>query len=1543
LTIKSPISAGKQKSARRASVKAVSPPVVSVEAEALVPLRPYLVGIGASAGGLEALSTLIAALPTDLGISYVVLQHLSPTHRSMMVQLLGRETEMAVQEVEHGGQPEPDTIYVAPASRNVIIKDGCFVLIAGPREAMPRPSVNVFFTSLAAEKIEDAIGVVLSGTGSDGAAGLRDIKAAGGYTFAQDPQSAKYAGMPQSAIDTGCADWVLAPADIAAEIAIIARSHGTVTVTTKPPVAATALKKLLMKVKQQTRIDFSGYKEGTLWRRIERRMAARHVTSLADYMTLIEANPEELEHLGKDILISVTAFFRDPDSFNTLRAHLHSLLQAKQPGDEIRIWVPGCATGEEAYTIAILIAETLGPNTALYRIQIFATDIDLNALAIARKGSYAESALADLDAGLVARYFQKVGNRLEVARHLRDMVVVARQDIVQDPPFLRLDLVSCRNLLIYLQNDPQAKVLATFHYGLNPGSLLFLGKSEGIFQQEMLYEVVDKSARIYRRRAGASRLIVPSFRLPDPADRSETVAPAPDAERRLLDAAVRRYVPASVLINNSFDILQMHGDVSLYLTVIAGKPNFNLQHLLRREMRADLQILQHHAEHKLESALGRRHSIKTLEGAREVRLVVHPLERGVSSPFFLVCFEQLPPVEAEVAEGAPRVTSEEGRNIRELEDELISTRERLQTVIEELETSNEEMQALNEEVVAANEELQSSNEELESANEELQSTNEELTTVNEELQVRTGEVADTLNDLENIQNSAGFPILVCNENLGLSRFNSPAAALFSLSAASIKQPLTMLRLPQGMQDFSLIVRQAIESNRQVESPVFSNERHYLLHVSPYEAKARGNRGAIVVMLDHTERLAAEREVRKNREMLLSIMNNSTSIITLKDLAGRYEFVNRQFETFFDVDAEAVIGKTDAKVLPRKIADDFRAKELEVVRHHTAKEFEDHIVTPSLNDRYLHSIRFPLLTEDGVVYSICTQSVDITDHKHAQDQLRLAARVFDRAGEGIVVTDSKQVILTVNEAFTQVTGFAAEEVIGKTPALLASGRHNEDFYLDMWSRLQSQGWWQGEIWNRRKNGEIYPEWLTVNSVKDSEGKVVNYVGIFSDITIVKESQRRVEFLATHDELTSLPNRALFLDRVRQAVARSIRTEATFAVLFIDLDNFKVVNDSLGHAAGDELLMEIARRMRECIRGSDTVARFGGDEFALLLEDASVEDAEMTARRIAETMQRPHLIGRQTVYPSASVGICLYPNDGRDAETLLKNADSAMYQAKDGGKSTHHFFTDELRHAADERLKIETGLRDAVLKNELFLLYQPQIDIVSGRLAGVEALVRWQHPEDGLISPMKFIPLAEKTGLIDQVGEWVAATACRQMASWIAQGYAVPRVSINVSAEQLRRTNLPALMRRLLSHYRLDATRVVLELTESALVENAERVQQMLQELKSLGIQLSIDDFGTGYSSLAYLRRFALDELKIDRSFVADIGQSLDDRVIAQTIVAMAQTLGYTVVAEGIETEEQLGVLRDIGCHVGQGYLFAKPLTSDELVSRYCARGAVEPGA
>ena len=1520
------------KTARKRVAKAApvaTPKADSADTPAPVPARPYLVGMGASAGGLEALSNLIAALPSNLGLAYVVIQHLSPTHRSMLTQLLGRETAMAVKEITSGMVPEPDTVYVTPPSSNLVLREGRFVLQEEPRQASPRPSVNAFFSSLAAEKGEDAIGVVLSGTGSDGAVGLREIKAMGGYTFAQDPQGAKYSGMPQAAIDTGCVDWVLPADSIAREIAQIALSHGTVAVAVKPSAAATTLKKLLMRVKQHTRIDFAGYKEGTLWRRIERRMAARHVVQLDDYLELVQTDTGELDNLCKDILISVTAFFRDAEAFDALGKTLQAMLATKHLGDEIRIWVPGCATGEEAYSIAIQLAGLLGPNLSQYRIQIFATDIDMGALAVARRGVYPESAVTDMDPHLVAANFTRNGNRLEVSRTLRDMVVVARQDLVQDPPFLRLDLVSCRNVLIYLQSELQAKVLATFHYGLRPGGYLFLGKSEGVFQQDALFEVGERTARLYRRRAGESRLpAVTNFRLPDGRERNP--ATPTNAQQRLVDAAINIFVPPSVLINGSFDIQHIHGYVAPYLSVSAGRPSVNLQQLIRREFRADLVLLLHHAEHRHEAATGRPHLIKTNDGKQSVAMSVHPVGRDTASNAYLVSF-QVVLDEAQTKAGPVAEGSSDSLDVKALEEELLSTRERLQTVIEELETSNEEMQALNEEVQAANEELQSSNEELESSNEELQSTNEELTTVNEELQVRSGQLAEALNDLEKIQNSVGFPILVCDAALHLMRFNSPAAAVFLLSEDSLGRPLGSLRLPPGMPDFSTNVHRSLTLNQVVEEPVFSNERNYLLHVAPYDTTRPGQRGVVISLLDHTERLASEREVRESRERLLAIMNNSTSLISLKDLAGRYEFVNRPFERVFAVTAESVLGRTDAQIFNGRQFEQFRLKELEVMQRQSTVETEDVLEQPD-GMRHLLSIRFPLFNADGVIQGVCTQSSDITDRKRAEDELRLAARVFDRAGEGIMVTDPQRRILTVNDAFSKVTGYEAEEVVGKSPAVLASGRHTPEFYRQMWEAINAKGWWQGEIWNRRKSGEEFPEWLTINAVHDSDGKLTNYVGIFSDITAIKESQHRVEFLATHDELTGLPNRTLFLDRVRLAIARAARQGTSFAVLFVDLDNFKVVNDSLGHAEGDALLKETAKILGGCMRATDTVARFGGDEFALLQEETSAEEAEGTARRVADTLSRSVNIGSQYFFVSASIGISLYPTDGTDAETLLKNADSAMYQAKDQGKRTHQFFTKEIRVAADERLQLGNGLRRAIDKDELFLVYQPQVDLNSGTVIGIEALLRWQHPEKGLVMPEKFIAMAEKVGLIHHVGEWVANAACRQLATWVAQGYRVPRLSFNTSAEQFRRHHLPSAIARLVAHYRIDAQLLTIELTESALMVDPDQCLRQLRDLKALGVKLSIDDFGTGFSSLSFLRRYPLDELKIDRSFVDEVAHNPDDRAITQAILAMADTLGLSVVAEGIETEEQLSVLRSLRCANGQGFFFSKPLPADEMVQQ-----------
>jgi two-component system CheB/CheR fusion protein len=1002
------------------------------------PPRPYLVGIGSSAGGLEALSALIAALPSNLGISYVIIQHLSPTHKSMLVQLLGRETPMAVVEIQDNTAPEPDVIYVAPASRNTIFQDGCFKLLETRRETLPKPSVNVFLTSLAAEKSEDAIGVVLSGTGSDGTVGLREVKLNGGFTFAQEPSSAKYTGMPQSAIDSGCVDWVLPPEKIAVEITSIVRNRPAFPghlETVQPQSLATQLKKLLINVKHKTRIDFGGYKEGTLWRRIERRMAANHLNEFEDYLQFTDDNPDELDRLSKDILISVTAFFRDKESFEKLKKVLELIVSTKQPGDEIRIWVPACATGEEAYSIAILLAETIGSTLSQFKVQIFATDIDQDAMAIARKGVYLEGSLAEQEPEMLNRFFINLHGQYEINRTIRDMVVFARQDLILDPPFLRLDLVSCRNVLIYFHTDIQAKILATFHYGLADGGYLFLGKSESVYQQDSLFDDVDKTHRIYRRRAKDSLIPLAVYQLPHlNTEVAKYPAKKNNAEQKLMETAVRVYVPPTILVNHSLDIQHIFGDVSNFLSISAGKPSMNLMHLIKRELRPDLQLLQHQVEQQLDSVIGRTRNLRLGGALSNIRLAIHPTEKNVAGAFFLVSFETLPENTLQLnqsREYLSELDADTKLNFRELEDELIMTRERLQTVIEELETSNEELQALNEEVQSANEELQSSNEELEATNEELQSTNEELTTVNEELQIRTNELAEALNELESIQNSVGYPILAVNEQLKILRFNAPAATLFLLNQSSLGQHFANLRLPVGMKSFTRHIEDAMRNDVVIEDAIPSVERHYLLHVSPYKATQGSSRGAIVTLVDDTERRASEEAVKSNREKLLAIMNNSTAIITLKDIAGRYEFVNRQFEKIFAIKAEDILGKTDSQFLPEAIADDFRTKELEVIRKLQTIESEDHLKHRDF-DLHMLSIRFPLIGSDNLPYGVCTQSSDITARVQAESQLRLAARVFDRSSEGIVVTDPKKEILTVNEAFSNITGYSAEEVIGKLP-------------------------------------------------------------------------------------------------------------------------------------------------------------------------------------------------------------------------------------------------------------------------------------------------------------------------------------------------------------------------------------------------------------------------------------------------------------------------------------------------------------------------------
>ena len=1497
--------------------------------------RPFIIGIGASAGGLEALSLLLPGLPKNLGLSYVVVQHLSPTYRSMMSQLLGRETTMPVRDIEDGMLPEPNTVYITPPNRNLTLMSGQFRLVEPARESLPKPSVNRFFASLAEEIGESTIGIILSGTGSDGAAGIHAIKAAGGFTFSQDPETAKYSGMPQSAIDTGSVDWILPPENMGAEISLIVLNRGLIPVATQAASAPATLKTLLGKVRSRTKVDFSQYKEPTLWRRIERRMAANHVSTLHDYLQVVDQTPVELDKLCKDILISVTAFFRDTDAFLRLDKVVAEILAGKQPGDDIRVWVAGCATGEEAYSLAILFSERLGAAFDQYRLQVFATDIDLDAMALARRGVFAASSLAHMDRGRIRAHFTPHGDRYEINKNLRDVVIFARQDLVQDPPFLRLDLVSCRNVLIYFQSELQARLLSVFHYALNAGGYLFLGKSEGIFQQEALFGVVDKDGRLYRRHGVSARLPLLRSEMQPPAaglnQHQRVVKPTTPLafENILLDAAGRYFIPTSILINGKFEIRHIHGDASRLLNVSPGKPAFDLISLIRRELRTEVQVLMRQAQVKQTVSYGRPRHIKALDPGRGVRLSVHPLAAIDSEALFMVCIEWIQP-----AAGKNAIEDSNNATDKELEDELAATREHLQTLVEELETSNEEMQALNEEIQASNEEMQASNEELEASNEELQSTNEELATVNEELQIKTAETQELNIELECIQNSVDYPLLVLDRNLGLQRFNSAAARLFKLGAAQSGRHLRDLPLPPGMPDLVTNSQQVIETQNALDCQIVNaNRRHYALHIVPLLRDTQRIAGVILLFADNTNLYEIERSARETQVRLLAVMNNSVSLMAVKDASGRYQFANPKFEATFGFASGELIGKTDLQLFPAEVCEVFRESELEAMRLRQGIEREEALPL-SDGPRHFLAVRFPLLDDDGAITGLCFQATDITARKQAEDSLRLAAMVFDRASEGVMVTDTEQRILTVNDAFTVLTGFAREEVIGEKPSLLRCHLTPPELYQDMWDRINRLGVWQGEIWNRRKNGEPFLEWLSINTVKDKNGKVVNYVGMFSDITKARESQQRIEYLATHDELTGLPNRALFNDRLHLALARAERSGENMGVVFIDLDNFKVVNDTLGHVTGDRLLKQAAMRLLDCVRSEDTVARLGGDEFVVLLETTDRREATRTAERLLSALSASYHFEEHECFVSASIGLSMFPEDAADAGALMRNADSAMYRAKDHGKNAFRFFTADLARHAARRLTLEAGLRRAIESGELTVHYQPQIDFADQRVIGAEALVRWNSNGD-VVEPVEFIPVAEQSNLIIALDEWVLGEVCRQIAAWDQRGVAPVRISVNISARHFRKEGMAGDLMQIVSAHGIAPQRLCIEITEGVLMD-FERAQRMLAELVACGLTISIDDFGTGFSSLSYLKRFPIHELKIARSFVDGISSSADDRAIGSAIIALARNLGMSVVAEGVELADQHAELDASGCHHGQGFLYARPLAADDFAQWLQAR-------
>jgi two-component system, chemotaxis family, CheB/CheR fusion protein len=899
--------------------------------------RFFVVGVGASAGGLEALGELIGHAPLDC-MAFVVVQHLAPQHESLLAQLLSRTTKLDVVTAADGMAVEPNHVYVIPPNADIAIMQGVLHLISPPGGYGPRLPIDFFFRSLADDQGSSAVGIILSGTGTDGTFGLKAIKASGGITFVQEPSSAKYDGMPRSALASGSADFCQTPRQIGDELSRIStQPHPLIR---RPEARAQApqiqenLAKLLVLIRAQFGTDLSQYKPATVERRVERRMTLHKLDRIDEYVRYVQANPAELADLYKDMLIAVTSFFRDRGLFEALRSTiLPQALEKREVHAPVRLWVPACATGEEAYSLAICLVELLEAKTPETKIQIFGTDVDEESVQHARRGAYSQNITADVSPERLHRFFVQKDGHYHVCRQIRDMVVFSKQNLLKDAPFSRLDLVSCRNLLIYLKPTTQKKALRILHYALNPSGFLVLGTSETVGDAPDLFSLVDRKNKIYAKKHAASvALIDGGFGVPrSPEMLPPASPPRPSislqaiADRKILDL----YGPPAVVINENREILHFRGHTGRYLDPSPGAASLDILRLARPELHIELKTA-------LQKAFSEQVSVSQAVQLHEdgkprtIKLDVVPIqEPETKTRCLLVLFQELPSPQVahqvtaggdpEPAESA-EVSGSRAQRVAELERELAVAREYLQTTLEEKEGANEELKATNEELQSSNEELQSTNEELETSKEEMQSTNEELTTINDELQNRMAELSQANDDLHNVLTGVDNVVVIVGMDLRIRRFTAAAERLFNMVPADIGRLVSFLNTFIGAGDMERIVARVIETLSTVEEEVLtSNHRWYSLRVAPYKTLDHSIRGAVITLTDIDVRKKAAdltRDVGAYASESLAAIGHPLVIV---DGKARVVWANSPFYATFKLAPEETTGNILSDVGDRQMA------------------------------------------------------------------------------------------------------------------------------------------------------------------------------------------------------------------------------------------------------------------------------------------------------------------------------------------------------------------------------------------------------------------------------------------------------------------------------------------------------------------------------------------------------------------------------------------------------------------------------------------------
>lgn len=1777
----------------------------------VTPAHFFVVGIGASAGGLQSLELFFGSLPANTEAAFIVVQHLSPDVPTLMPELLQQATDLPVRVIEDGMRLEVGQVFVLPPGHWVTLEEQRLHLEIRQAAGIPRP-IDRLFLSLSQSGHDRIIGVLLSGTGSDGTQGLRAIHRAGGISLVQSPETTQFSSMVENAIAAGVVDQVLPPDELAQTVeAIVNYSNAFLPAqdNAEATIPTPLLNRILSILQEQEQLDFTQYKSGTLNRRILHRLILSKATSLEGYLQLLRRSPEEVKRLGQDLLIGSTRFFRDPEVWDLLETEvLPQIIATLQPEQPLRMWVTACATGEEAYTLAIVANDVMTELGQHHPIKIFATDIDVEALAIASQGIYADTISQHISDARLNRYFTYEHGVFTVKAFLRNQIVFAPHDLVRNAGFSQMRLVCCRNVLIYMQPSLQQQVLRLLHFSLVPQGTLVLGLSEGVGTLEMAYSETNGRLKIFQKYTDTP-LGLSSFprqtplSLPPPAVRSRPTISQYD---RLWGVVLRlgfgdRPITC-VLVNGRNQLLHVFCNTAQLLSFPTEEANLTLTDMVPLSLKLPLSNALLRIRRDRQPLVYTHIALPQAEprGATVNLHISQADSRTPSSDMLVVFMEQvlpLPPPSPVAATYPAQAVSfevelEAAQHIADLEAELQQTRDQLQHTVEELETTNEEYQATNEELLASNEELQSTNE-------ELQSLNEELYTLNAENQNRIEQLTELNADISNLLSSTDIGVVFLDRQLNIRRFTLPAAQFFSLRPTDVGRPLTELTHSLDVPDLIAQLQQVATTHISIEQEVSQSQTQqvYLMRLLPYCREDGTADGVVLTLVDISEIKRTQQALQQVNGLLASIYRTSPVGLCLLNAEQRYLLVNETLAEMNGLSVAEHLGRSPAEVLP-ELAETFQTLVQQVLT--TGEAIYNYEITgstqavetgektwlasyypvPLLNgergvgitvnditklkqsqkelaeqrafaqaitestpdivtlfdipsgrifyvnyaitrllghapddlyrlgetalEQLVHPDDLPTVqahyaamrqAADGEVHryelrirhqngtwcwfeqrdtvfrrdptgcpvELLGISTDISDRLQAQQALERSENLFRKTLENSRVTVFTQDLdLRYTWIYNPAGTFTREQILGRTDTELfattaqanelialkqrvlttqhplrqelttelADGSGIQHFdcnfsplydtdgvlvglmavvvniterkqaelalertrqQLEEAQRVARIGNWQEDLatqtlyWSQetfrivgidpgveqlsmetwlamiaegdrprfqkiyalsRANGTPfnldvqiqqpttnYRCYINIigNAERDARGRVIRLFGTVLDVSDRKQTEAALHQQAFYDQLTQLPNRALFLEQLKQSIHKIRRpSESQFAVLYLDIDAFKEVNDTLGHGAGDALLVEFGQRLQSCIRPGDMVARLGGDEFAMLLEPADEATAIAVAQRIQQTLSQPANILGQRLDTTVSIGIALYnPHLAEQSDTtLLENADIAMYRAKKRGSGQTEVFMPVMRSQDTARIELKTALKQALENQEFVLYYQPIINLQTMSLSGFEVLLRWQASADKILIPADFMDVLRTSPFMYEVEIWILRAACQQLQRWM---HDVPtlapdiQVSVNLSPSTLEEPNLVVAVERILHETQIQPSQLVLEITEHSFINTSGLIPQTLKELQRMGLHFALDDFGTGYASLSCLHQLPITTLKIDRTFIQALGTDDSLQQITSGISALSQALDLKLVAEGIETSQQLAFLQQNNCTYGQGYFFSYPLS------------------